>query len=42
MSKNEISKSIIDSCYLIHSNLGPGLFENVYENILFSNLKTKA
>lgn len=41
MHENEISKLVLDSCYLIHSSLGPGLFENVYENILFFELKNK-
>lgn len=41
MHENEISKIVLDSCYLIHSNLGPGLFESVYENILSFELKNK-
>lgn len=41
MHENEISKLVLDSCYLIHSSLGPGLFENVYKNILFFELKNK-
>lgn len=41
MHENEISKIVLDSCYLIHSNLGPGLFESVYENILSFELRNK-
>ena len=31
MTENEISRLVVDSAYTIHSNLGPGLFESVYE-----------
>lgn len=34
MTENEISKIIVDTCYKIHTKLGPGLFESVYEEIL--------
>ncbi|MDR9488528.1 GxxExxY protein [Salibacter sp.] len=34
MTENEISKIIVDTCYNIHVELGPGLFESVYEEIL--------
>lgn len=34
MTENEIAKSIVDACYRIHTKLGPGLFESVYETIL--------
>lgn len=33
MTENELSKIIVDKCYQIHVDLGPGLFE-VYEEIL--------
>lgn len=38
MNENEISKIIVDACYRIHTVLGPGLFESVYEEILFYEL----
>jgi GxxExxY protein len=41
MNENELSKIIVDSCFVIHKKLGPGLFESVYEEILFYEL-TKA
>lgn len=34
MHENEISAIVIDICYEIHSTLGPGLLESVYEEIL--------
>jgi GxxExxY protein len=34
MTENELSKIIVDKCYQIHVDLGPGLFESVYEEIL--------
>ena len=34
MTENEISKIIVNSCYQIHTKLGPGLFESVYEQVL--------
>ena len=36
MTENEISKIIVNSCYQIHTSLGPGLLESVYEEILYS------
>lgn len=41
MSENPISKEIIDSCFKIHTSLGPGLFESIYENILAYELNQK-
>ncbi|HVI49468.1 MAG TPA: GxxExxY protein [Chitinophaga sp.] len=34
MTENEISKEIVDVCYNIHKQYGPGLFESVYEELL--------
>ena len=31
MTENELSRIIVDSAYKIHTTLGPGLFESVYE-----------
>ena len=31
MTENEISRLVVDSAFLIHTTLGPGLFESVYE-----------
>ena len=41
MTENELSKIIVDTCYQIHVALGPGLFESVYEEILYYELIQK-
>jgi GxxExxY protein len=38
MTENEISKIIVDIAYKVHSKLGPGLLESVYEEILYFEL----
>ena len=38
MTENEISRIVVNICYRIHVKLGPGLFESVYEEILFYEL----
>jgi GxxExxY protein len=38
MTENELSKIIVDTCYRIHVELGPGLLESVYEEILYYEL----
>lgn len=38
MSENELSKIIVDCCFKIHIKLEPGLFESVYEEVLFYEL----
>ncbi len=37
-SENEIAKIIVDACFYIHTNLGPGLLESVYEVVLAREL----
>jgi GxxExxY protein len=34
MNENEISKIVLDECFVIHQELGPGLLETVYEVVL--------
>ena len=34
MTENEIATIIVDTAFLIHCDLGPGLFESVYERIM--------
>jgi len=34
MTENELSKIIVDCCFKIHTSLGPGLLESVYEETL--------
>src|ERR1700751_2323200 len=41
MTENALSKVILDSAFRVHSALGPGLFENVYEVILAHELRTQ-
>jgi len=41
MSENEISKHILDAAFLLHSKLGPRLFESVYEVLLAYELRKK-
>ena len=38
MEINDITGNIIDSCIKIHNQLGPGLFESVYEEVLYYEL----
>ena len=33
LSENEIAKIVVDICFKIHTEYGPGLFEVVYEEI---------
>ncbi|MDD2323584.1 MAG: GxxExxY protein [Bacteroidales bacterium] len=34
MTENEISKIVLDSAFIVHSELGPGLLERVYQECL--------
>jgi len=34
LHENDIARSIVDAAYRVHSQLGPGLLESVYETIL--------
>lgn len=39
--ENHLSGIIVDTCYQIHTRLGPGLLESVYEEILFYELRKR-
>jgi GxxExxY protein len=39
MNENEIAKKVLDSAFLVHTTLGPGLLESVYEVVLAHELK---
>jgi len=41
MSENEIAKIIVDAAFKIHTTLGPGLFESVYETVLAYELEKR-
>jgi GxxExxY protein len=38
MNIEEVFKKVLDSSFQVHSALGPGLLENVYEECLFYEL----
>jgi GxxExxY protein len=40
MNENELSKIIVNTAYQIHVELGPGLLESVYEEVMYSELKS--
>lgn len=41
MHENEISKIVLDIAFKVHNELGPGLFESVYETVLEHELISK-
>ena len=41
MTENELSKIIVNTAFQIHSKLGPGLLESVYEEIMFYELQNQ-
>ncbi len=41
MHENELAKIVVSTAYKIHSNLGPGLFESVYETIMEHELVSR-
>jgi len=41
MTENEIGKAVVDAAYAVHSRLGPGLLESVYETIFAYELKKR-
>jgi len=41
MTENEIAKQILDAAFAVHSKLGPGLLESVYEVVLAYELQKK-
>ncbi len=38
MSENDLSKIVLDICFDIHKQLGPGLYESVYEEVICHEL----
>ncbi|WP_296623697.1 GxxExxY protein [Marivirga sp.] len=38
MSENELSKIVVNAAYQVHTELGAGLLENVYQECLFSEI----
>ena len=41
MTENEIAAEIVDAAFAIHTRLGPGLLESVYEAVLSHELKRR-
>jgi GxxExxY protein len=41
MTENEIAKQILDAAFLVHTNVGPGVLESVYEVVLAHELRKK-
>ena len=41
MTENEIAKHILDAAFVVHTKLGPGLLESVYEVILGYELQKR-
>ena len=41
MTENQIAKEIVDAAYKIHTTLGPGLLESVYEAVMVHDLKNR-
>lgn len=41
MTENEIAREIVDAAYQVHSKLGPGLLESVYEVALAYELRKR-
>ena len=41
MTENEIARQILDAAFAVHSKLGPGLLESVYEVVLAYELKKR-
>lgn len=41
MTENDIARIVVDACYKIHTTLGPGLLESVYEIVLQRELESR-
>ena len=41
MTENEIARQVLDAAFLVHTKLGPGLLETVYEVVLAQELRKK-
>ncbi len=41
MTENEISKEVVDAAFKLHTGLGPGLLESVYEALLARDLERR-
>ncbi|MGA9208261.1 MAG: GxxExxY protein, partial [Terriglobales bacterium] len=41
LTENEVARQIVDAAFAIHSSLGPGLLESVYEAVLAYELERR-
>jgi GxxExxY protein len=41
MTENEVAKAIVDAAFKVHTTLGPGLLESVYEAAMAYELKKR-
>jgi GxxExxY protein len=41
MTENEIAKQLLEAAFVVHTKLGPGLLESVYEGVLAYELKKR-
>jgi GxxExxY protein len=41
MHENEVAKIVVDVAYQIHTKLGPGLLESVYEAVMLHELRKR-
>jgi GxxExxY protein len=41
MTENEIAKMVVDAAYKVHTRLGPGLLESVYQVVLAHELRQR-
>jgi GxxExxY protein len=39
MSENDVAKKVLDAAFIVHTKLGPGLLESVYEVVLAHELR---
>ena len=41
MTENDVAKVVVDSAFKVHTSLGPGLLESVYETVMAYELKKR-
>jgi GxxExxY protein len=41
MNENEVARIVVDAAYKVHTALGPGLLESVYEEVLAYELRKR-
>lgn len=41
MHENDVARQIVDAAYKVHTRLGPGLLESVYETVMAYELESR-